>query len=420
MSKFISTKLTIIFLLSLASVTGCGYLRIDPMSPYLRSAIVTSPEIEQQIVSKGRLEWSADGRVRVLYVQGTPYERGYQHGYLLRKEIQDNIVYLWEQATKKYHSEELFLEAYERQRPYIPQEFIDEMHGLAHGSKVPLHIIHAIHALPEVTEWGGKRQLKETVQKMMAGEIGTSCSNLATQGKATADGSMYVVRILDWGLHRISKLHKYPLITVTKPESGHVAANIGWVGFLGAVSGMNERGITLGEMGYGDPPGETMSGKPMVFMLREILQQADSLADVRRIISTSKGTNSFVYLMSDGKTRDAEMYMRNKDRFLVFQEGQDIDADGRKVPAISQTVYGGHKTELMTTELQSSFGKVDAELLMKDLIPKFAMKSNFQNVVYDPVKLRFWVSNARSKELRAAEQPYTFFDLRAAAESFPK
>ncbi|NDC38182.1 MAG: hypothetical protein EBZ48_09035 [Proteobacteria bacterium] len=291
------------------------------------------------------------------------------------------------------------------------------MHGLAHGSKMPLHVIHAVHGLPEVTEWGGKRQLKETVHKMMAGEIGTSCSNLCAQGKATVDGSMYVVRILDWGLHRISKLHKYPLIAINKPERGFTSANIGWVGFLGAVSGMNERGITLGEMGYGDPPGETMSGKPMVFMLREVLEQADGLADVRRIISTSKGTNSFVFLMSDGKRRESEMYVRDKDRFLVFKEGQEIDSDGRKVKAISQTVYGGHKTEVMTDELQKNFGRVNPELLMKELIPKFAMNSNFQNVVYDPVHLRFWVANAKGKDHRAAEQPYTYFDLKSALKS---
>lgn len=397
---------------------GCGYLRIDPMSPYLRSSEVTSPELEKAVVAKARMGWSDDGRVRVLYLKGSAYERGYQHGYLLRKEVQDNLGFLWEQATKKFRSEELFMEGFERQRPFIPQPFIDEMHGLAHGSKMPLHVIHAVHALPEITEWGGKRQLKETVQKMMAGEIGTSCSNLAAQGKATSDSAMYVVRILDWGLHRISKLHKYPLIAINRPDKGFASANIGWVGFLGAVSGINERGITLGEMGYGDPPGETMSGKPMVFMLREVLEQADSLADVRRIISTSKGTNSFVYLMSDGKKRDAEMYVRDKDRFLVFKEGQEIDSDGRKVPAIAQTVYGGHKTEVMTQELQSSFGQVNPELLMKELIPKFAMKSNFHNVVYDPVNLRFWVANAAGKDRRAAEQPYTHFDLKAALGTF--
>ena len=44
------------------------------------------------------------------------------------------------------------------------------------------------------------------------------------------------------------------------PDSGYAYANIGWVGFLGAVSGINEQGITLGEMGYRNPPNETLYG----------------------------------------------------------------------------------------------------------------------------------------------------------------
>ena len=404
--------------LTVPALGGCAYLRIDLMSPYLRSETIDSPEKEQEVVSKGRLEWSEDKRVRVLYVKGTPYERGYQHGYLLRKEVQANLGYLWESALSKFHSEELFAEAYERQRLYMPTEFVEEMHGLAHGSKMPLEVIHALHALPEITEWGGKRHLKQVLDKMMTGEIGTSCSNMCADGKATADGGMYTVRILDWGLHKISKLHEYPLITVSRPDKGYASANISWVGFIGAVSGMNERGITLGEMGYGDPPGETLDGKPMVFMMREILEYADSLKDVRRIIQTSQPTNSYIFLMSDGKRREAELYVRDPHRFEVHEPGKEIKGDGHDVKAIQDVVYGGHYTDRMTEGLEGSYGKITPELLMKELIPKFAMRSNFQDVVYDPVKLQFWVANAKSATERAAEQQYTHFDLKGALQSF--
>ena len=71
------------------------------------------------------------------------------------------------------------------------------------------------------------------------------------------------------------------------------------------------------------------------------------------------------------------LFLLDKDRFLVFREGQEIDSDGRKVPAIAQTVYGGHKTEVMTQELQISFGQVNPELLMKELIPKICDEIEF-------------------------------------------
>ena len=128
------------------AVTGCGYLRIDPMHFMVRSDQITSFEQEREVLSRAKLETTDDGRVRVLFTQGSPYECGYQHGALLREEVQDNLGYLYERSLKKFRSRELFAEAFERIRPFIPQEYIDEMHGLAHGSKLPLEVIHHVHA----------------------------------------------------------------------------------------------------------------------------------------------------------------------------------------------------------------------------------------------------------------------------------
>ena len=404
---------------SLSLLSGCAYSRIDPLNVLIRSDYYDTLEQADAVVKKARVDWTSDGKVRVLYVQGSPYDRGYQHGKLLREEIKENIGYLYEKALSKFHFEELFDEVYERMRPFMPEEYVQEMHGLAHGSRLPLRIIHGIHVLPEIGEWGGKRKIKDVVKRMMAGEMGTSCSNLCASGSSTADGSMYSARLLDWGLHRISRLHQYPLITIGKPEKGNIYCNIGWVGFLGAISGMNDKGITLGEMGYGDPAGETLRGKPMPFLLRDVLTYAQNLKDVRRIIETSPGTNAFVFLMTDGKTREGEIYIREHNRFKVEKPGKDIEDRNNKVPGIKDIVYGGHYNDRMNAQLTAHHGKLTPEILMKEIIPAIAMPSNFQNVVYDPVHLRFWVANAKDKETRAADQEYTFFDLKEALSKFP-
>jgi len=391
---------------------------MDLMSPYIRSEIVTSPEREQEILAKAKLGWTSDGRIRVLYVKGSPYERGYQHGALLREEVQKNLGYFYKRAVSKFHGTQIFEEAFERMRPHIPEEYMQEMQGLAHGAKLPLALIHHIHVLPEIGEWSGKNKIREVLRKMMAGEFATTCSNLASQAGASADGEMYVMRILDWGLHRISRLHEFPLIAINIPEHGVPSANIGWVGFLGAVSGMNGAGITLGEMGYGGPDNETLHGFPMPFLLRHVMTNAKSLQDVRQIISTATPTNSFVYLMSDGKTAEAELYVRDPVRFIVFKPGEDIQEGEKGAKGIPGLVYGGARDEVMQTELMANHGTITPEVLMKDLIPKFALKSNFQNVIYLPRKLQFWVANAESASEYAASQPYTFFDLGEGLATF--
>jgi hypothetical protein len=372
------------------------------------------------ILSKAKVGWTEDGLVRVIYVSGTAYERGYQQGALLRDEVRDNLLTMYNRVLDKYHFEELLEEAYERQRPFIPQDYIDEMHGLAHGARLPLRVVHGIHALPEITEWGGKKRYKQLIKDMMAGVYGTSCSNFCADKSATSDGKMYTVRVLDWGLHKVSKLHEHPLITVNIPDKGIPSANIGWVGFLGAISGMNAEGITLGEMGYGDPDGETMRGAPMPFVLREVLSHAKNLADVRKIISGSQGTSAFVYLMSDGKTGQSELYLRDRNRFEVNKPGKDLEDQGHKFPAIAGLLYGGHYQDKMTSKLTETRGALTPEVIMKDVIPAIVMPSNFQNVLYDPTGLTFWVANSKGPGLRASDAPYTFFNFGKGLADFKK
>lgn len=397
--------------------TGCGYFRIDPWHYRVRSAYFKSAQHEQAVVDKAQLFYSDDKRVRILVARGNAYERGYQQGALLREEVRDNLGYIYDLALEKFYFGELFAEVYERLRPYISQEYIDEMHGLAHGSRLPLHLVHHLHALPAMAEWGGKKQVKEVIKKMMKGlpedqwDLGTSCSNFSLPPTTTADGNFYVVRILDWGLHRISKLHEYPLITVNVPDNGIPSANIGWVGFLGAVSGINAEGITLGEMGYGDPDNETLSGNPMIFLLRDVLSYGSNLAEVREMIRRSPGTSSFAFVMTDGKTGKGELYIKDRDRFIVFEAGQEARDKDEYLPAIPDVSYGGHYEERMAELLSQHRGSYSLEMIKSELIPKLVMKSNFQNVIYEPRTLQVWVSNAKDKKSLASEAPYTHVDL---------
>ncbi|GEM_PF-579986 len=409
-----------LLLFSFSLLAGCTPRALDPFHYLVRSDVITSKEKHDSVVRKAYLTSTDDRRIRVLFVQGTPYERGYQQGVLLRQEIQDNLGLLFKNSLKTFYFEELFAEVYERMRPYIPQEYIDEMHGLAHGAKVPLKLVHFIHILPEITEWGGKKKLKERFMQMLKGGLIPSCSNLCALNTATPDKALYSARILDWGLHRISKLHEYPLITISIPDKGYPSANIGWVGFIGAVSGMNARGITLGEMGNGNPENETLRGKPMPFMLRDVMTYADSLKDVRRIIKSSLGTNAFGFLMTDGKRNEAEIYVKDRDQFLAFKPGQDLKDDRSNLPGIKDIVYGGHFDEKMHDILNENKGIITPTLLMEKIIPEIVMKSNFQNVVYDPKHLRFWVNNAKSKNEPAYTQPYTYFDFGKALNDFSK
>jgi isopenicillin-N N-acyltransferase like protein len=399
-------------------LSGCGFWRIDPWSPLIRSSRIRSREDELKILKNAQVSFLDHSNIRVLYLEGDPYEIGYQQGALLTKEIQDNLNYLYSEVKDIYYFEELFAEAYERQLPFIPKEYLAEMHGLAHGSRLSLNLIHAIHALPEMSEWGGKKEIKKTIKDMYYGNLGTSCTNIAALPNATKDNQLLAVRILDWGLHKFSKLHEYPQITVVKPKEGLRYANVGWTGFIGAVSGMNEAGITLGEMGYGDPEGESLDSMPMVFMLREILSKASTLAEARDIIKNSPIGNSYVFVISDGKAKTAKMFIKDKTRFLEFSPGENISEDGKSYKLEQSLVYGGHFDDRLQEDMKNFWGEFSLDNLKENIIPHQAMNSNFQNIIYAPSELNLWVSNAKNRDEPAHKEPYYSFNLRDALLRF--
>ena len=156
----------------------------------------------------------------------------------------------------------------------------------------------------------------------------------------------------------------------------------------------------------------------MPFMLRQVLAHSSNLADVRRIIQSAIGTNSYVFLMTDGKTKESELYVKDRDRFLVFQAGTHVQDTKEDLPAIANISYGGRYNTKLTEVLNAYNGRITPEAMMKDIIPQIVMPSNFQNVVYQPGQLRFWVSNAADKFSRAAEAPYTLFDFGAGLKEF--
>src|SRR5262249_42990396 len=186
---------------------------------------------QEQNADKGELMRVAG--YPVLRLRGSPYERGYQHGFLFREEVRASVQgflsYVYHEfPLGKYAAQALLDYAYHCFLPFIPQSYREEMQGLADGAGLPLRDIHRVHAAPDLFE--------------LRGIVG--CASFAAFGRATPDGHLYHLRNLDWIF--AAGVQQHPLLLMY-PETGVV--NIGYAGFLGVVSGMNQAGISLGQIG---------------------------------------------------------------------------------------------------------------------------------------------------------------------------
>ncbi len=401
----------IIILNVILAFSGCFSLPENHLSLYQRSVVIDNKEKLNHIVSKARVEKTNDAslnNLQVLYMKGTPYEMGFQHGRLLKEQVRACIYHVV-RKIRYYATEEMLDEVFALMSPYIPVEEHEEMRGLAHGAEIPIRLVHWFHAIPEVTEYSRRKLFTKKYK-------GTSCSNVAAYGKATEDGALYQLRVLDW--NRKLGVQNWPLVLVHQPDVGYASITFSYTGFIGCISGMNSQKIALGEMGYGNPPNETLEGTPFVYLFRKLLREATSLETIKKGVTEARRTCSYIFVASDGKAgkNKAMLMVSNRDTVDFYGENQLLVdyRNGETLPPIENIVYAGARKKALTESLKLHYGNLSVEQL-KVVAKKASLKSNIQNVIFKPETLETWVSNAadtgKSVEGKACNQKWFYFNF---------
>lgn len=119
----------------------------------------------------------------------------------------------------------------------------------------------------------------------MIGEITKGhCSMFGVWGNATKNHETIQLRALDWDFD--GPFRKHPAIIVyhpSSPEVGNTFANIGFTGWLGMLSGVNEHKMAISEIGvsYPDPSfgKESRIGNVFTFLMRDVIQYDRNLME---------------------------------------------------------------------------------------------------------------------------------------------
>jgi hypothetical protein len=112
-------------------------------------------------------------------------------------------------------------------------------------------------------------------------------------------------------------------VVVVKREGTIPFVHVAIVGLSGAVSGINQAGIAVAVLA-GASDASIHPRAPMIFILREILEQARSLDDVHRILETRRGFVSEGILAVDGTHGEGaifEVTPEDVDRLPVGEAG---------------------------------------------------------------------------------------------------
>jgi hypothetical protein len=334
----------------------------------------------------GRLEIH-DG-TKVLFLKGTPEEMGAQHGTLLKDEVRnlvDRVLYGVGVGSSFAKARWFFGEIEEatgRFGRFVDPRYTREMDAMASAAGVARAEARLANFFPELFH----------------------CSGFAVFGDA-AQGRIFHGRVLDY-MKGIG-LEQNAVVIVHQPDQGHAWANVGYAGFVGSVTAMNARHISIGEMG-GRGEGQ-WDGKPMAQLVREVMEKANTLDEAVEIMRRGPRTCEYYYVIADGKTKRAVGIAATPTKFEVIQPNQ---AHPQLPHPIKDAVLmsAGERYEELARRVKGGFGRFDAGSARDLMTRPVCMTSNIHSVLFAPDTLDFWVANADSQNV-ASHTRYTHYNL---------
>ncbi|MFO0935922.1 MAG: C45 family autoproteolytic acyltransferase/hydrolase [Gemmataceae bacterium] len=263
----------------------------------------------------------------VLHLEGEPYERGYQHGQLMAREIEGYLKSLSAQQSSTSPSDAWKLTRTIVNASFlrkIGDEYLEEMKGTADGAAAAGATIHgrpvdlldivsanvsaeydtldgALNALPTGLE--GKSWPKKSVPKAMPKPSQDHCSAFAATGPATKDGKIVFGHITMWSLY---STNFYNVWLDIKPAKGHRVLMQSFPG--GIWSGMDYYLSSSGLMLTETTIQQTRfnpDGVPLADRARRAMQYANSIDEIVKIlVEKNNGLYANEWMMGDANTNE--------------------------------------------------------------------------------------------------------------------
>ncbi len=278
-----------------------------------------------------------------LHIEGAPYERGYQHGHLMAREIPEYLERCaselgskaqWDQYRTTANA--LFLRGFDR-------EIMEEMRGIADGAsdagakwrdrRVDLMDIVVANVTVELGELGSAVSTTATGLEGLsfdkpayAGDKKDSpldhCSAFAATGPATRDGKMVIGHLTMWPLTLAEQTN---VMLDIKPAAGHRMLIQSYPG--GIESGtdwyQNDAGVVLTETTIRQTP-FNVQGTPVAFRARMAIQYGGNVDEVVKQLGTrNNGLYTNEWLIGDAKNNEVAMYELGTNKTKLWRSSKN-------------------------------------------------------------------------------------------------
>ncbi len=338
--------------------------------------------------------------LNVAFLKGTPHELGLQQGTIYKQEINDVYkIYLNEMVYKKWVKEYAILKgksnAYANPKAavikfaksieqYIPEEYREEMKGLAEGAGLKYEEVLAMSAHVDYFAM-------------------LMCSTFVATGSESADGKLVEARNLDWASGGATELDPMSTLFVYKPDKGHSFISMIYPGIVGALTAVNDAGLTV-ELNFSMATKNGTEGMPALIIVRYIAQNAGSLDEAEKLLRGIKRMAGYNIMITDNKTNDARLIEISSDTvgtLGVSPEGtlittnhfttKELAGKNANTSSFSQAP-SPDRYDRLAALLKENHGKVDPKLAMTMIHdPAVKVSGTVQTVVFKLSEGKIWV-----------------------------
>jgi hypothetical protein len=327
-----------------------------------------------------------------VHLEGDPAQIGFQHGQLLKAEIED-LVHVT-QVESLYSTKRAWAFYREAGRkilwPHIDAEYQQELEGIARGaqsrgSKLDVWDIVALNGSVDLTEyyvpWLNKRELAMNAPKILPKG---RCSAFIATGSYTKDGKI-VIAHTNWSDY--AEGARWTVIFDIKPEHGHRILMDGEPGVINSADdfGFNDSGIMTTETGITQFEGFDPSGKSEFVRARKAMQYASSVDEYVSIMKEgNNGGYANDWLIGDRKTGEIaylELGLKNtplwrsKDGYFISsnfpRDPQLIKTEAPKFDPNNLSLSENARRVTWEKKMAETKGRIDIGLAEKFLADQY-------------------------------------------------
>ncbi|MHB8781745.1 MAG: C45 family autoproteolytic acyltransferase/hydrolase, partial [Candidatus Geothermincolia bacterium] len=252
----------------------------------------------------------------LLYLEGAAYDRGYAEGWLCPEGayrmthdyVTNFLAGFLSGFTGGLSNEappemieavrEVLLQAVHAQEYAVPQEFREEMRGIADGATAQGYDVSYDDVLLINV---GFDMLYSLVYQ--GGSL--LCNELAVFGEGTTDGRLYHGRDFMFSTGG-GVFSDEALVIVMKPDEGYPFAAAAVPGFVGLPTGMNSEGISFAmDMVPNRQNRAVFSGMGCLLLCRNVVQHTATMEEGIEMVRNTSRAVSWLYMIADGKIPDA-------------------------------------------------------------------------------------------------------------------